>query len=212
MQSLPASARADPRRALGRIVVGAAVLVVISYAYALRVAVGDANPFDFFGYFTNQTSALMAAVLIVVGLLATNGRRVPPVLTVAWGVGVACLIVVAVVYNGLVPGTGSAPPWVSVVLHAVFPALVVVDFATAPDRPELPWTRLWWVLPYPLLWVAVVLVRGATDGWVPYGFLLPERGLTSLVLHVFGILVLLLAAATGVWSLSRARWAPRRPS
>lgn len=192
------------------------MLAVIAYAYALRVAVGDANPFDFFGYFTNQTSALTAAVLIVVGLLATRGRRVPPALAVAWGVGVACLIVVAVVYNGLVPGTGSAPPWVSVVLHAVFPALVVVDFATAPDRPALPWKRLWWVLPYPLLWVAVVLLRGATDGWVPSGFLLPERGVASLVLHVFGILVLLILAATAVWALSRFRSArrttARRPS
>ncbi|WP_295786453.1 Pr6Pr family membrane protein [uncultured Microbacterium sp.] len=183
---------------------------MIAHAYALRAAVGDANPFDFFGYFTNQTSALTAALLIVIGLLATTDRRVPPALTVAWGVGVACLIVVAVVYNGLVPGTGSAPPWVSIVLHAVFPALVVVDFATASDRPALPWKRLWWVLPYPLLWVAVVLLRGATDGWVPYGFLLPERGLASLVLHVVGILLLLLVAATGVWALSRVRWARRR--
>lgn len=209
MPSPPASASAYPWRARGRVIGGSAVLAVIAYAYVLRIAVGDANPFDFFGYFTNQTSALTAAVLIVIGLLATRGRRLPPALTVAWGVGVACLIVVAVVYNGLVPGTGSAPPWVSAVLHAVFPALVVVDFATAPDRPVLPWNRLWWVLPYPLLWVAVVLLRGATDGWVPYGFMLPERGLASLVLHVVGILLLLLVAATGVWALSRVRWAGR---
>lgn len=210
--SPPASASAYPLRARGRVIGGSAVLAVIAYAYVLRIAVGDANPFDFFGYFTNQTSALTAALLIVLGLLATRGRGVPPSLTVAWAVGVACLIVVAVVYNGLVPGTGSAPPWVSIVLHAVFPVLVVFDFATAPDRPVLPWNRLWWVLPYPLLWVAVVLFRGATDGWVPYGFLLPERGLASLVLHVVGILLLLLVAATGVWALSRVRWAGRTPT
>ncbi|MFJ4036682.1 Pr6Pr family membrane protein [Microbacterium sp. NPDC090007] len=137
----------------------------------------------------------------------------PPPVAAVWGVGVACLVVVAVVYNGLVPGTGSAPPWVSAVLHLVFPVLVVVDFATDHDRPVLPWSRLWWVLPYPLLWGAVVLTRGATDGWVPYGFLLPERGLTSLALHVVGILALLLLAATGVWGLSRARGIrSRRPS
>ena len=38
------------------------------------------------------------------------------------------------------------------------------------------------------LGVVVVLVRGATDGWVPYGFLLPENGVPSLVLHVAGLL------------------------
>jgi hypothetical protein len=108
-----------------------------------------------------------------------------------------------VVYNALVPGTGSAPVWVSVVLHVVFPALVLIDIVFSPDRPRLAWTQLWWVLPYPLVWITVVLLRGATDGWVPYGFLLPGRGLLSLALHVVGILMLLILAAAAVWALSR---------
>jgi hypothetical protein len=188
------------------------VLAVVLFAYALRVAAGDANPFDFFGYFTNQTSSLTALVLIAVGALSAAGRPIPLFLTLAWAVGAACLIVVAVVYNGLVPGTGSAPAWVSAVLHIVFPVLVVVDIATAPERPRLAWRHLWWVLPYPLVWITVVLVRGATDGWVPYGFLLPERGLVSLVLHVVGILALLLVAAAGVWVLGRRRSSRPLPS
>lgn len=186
-----------------RVVGGSAVLLVVLYAYVLRIAVGDVNPFDFFGYFTNQTSSLTALVLIALGALALNGRRLPLWLSVAWGVGAACLIVVAVVYNALVPGTGSAPAWVSVVLHVVFPVLVVIDIAFSPDRPRLAWTQVWWVLPYPLVWITVVLLRGATDGWVPYGFLLPERGLPSLALHVVGILTLLILAAAAVWALSR---------
>lgn len=188
------------------------MLAVVLFAYVLRVAADDANPFDFFGYFTNQTSSLTALVLIAVGTLGLAGRQVPFSVAVAWAVGAACLIVVAVVYNGLVPGTGSAPPWVSAVLHIVFPVLVVVDLATAPDRPRLAWRHLWWVLPYPLVWISVVLVRGATDGWVPYGFLLPERGLASLALHVVGILGLLLVAAAGVWSLGRRRSSRALPS
>jgi hypothetical protein len=191
-----------------RVVAGSAVLLVVLYAYVLRIAVGDVNPFNFLGYFTNQTSSLTALVLIAVGGLALAGRRCPAWLSVSWGVGAACLIVVAVVYNALVPGTGSAPVWVSVALHVVFPALVLIDIAFSPDRPRLAWTRLWWVLPYPLVWITVVLLRGATDGWVPYGFLLPERGLPSLALHVVGILTFLMVAATGVWALSRRT--PRR--
>lgn len=186
-----------------RVVAGSAVLLIVLYTYVLRIAVGDVNPFDFFGYFTNQTSTMTALVLIAVGALALRGRRPPTWLSVAWGVGAACLIVVGVVYNALVPGTGSAPAWVSVVLHVVFPVLVLIDIAFSPDRPRLAWKRVWWVLPYPLVWITVVLLRGATDGWVPYGFLLPERGLPSLVLHVVGILMLLMVAAAGVWALSR---------
>ncbi|MGN7187622.1 Pr6Pr family membrane protein [Microbacterium enclense] len=83
--------------------------------------------------------------------------------------------------------------------------------ALSPDRPRLAWKRLWWVLPYPLAWVTVVLIRGATDGWVPYGFLLPSRGLPSLGLHVTGILALLMLSATAVWTLSgRPSRRPRR--
>ncbi|MDF2048105.1 Pr6Pr family membrane protein [Microbacterium sp. Kw_RZR3] len=198
-------------RAITRLVAAAIALIVVLIAYGLRFAVGDGNPFDFFGYFTNQTSSLTALVLIAVALHQLRGGRVPEALAVAWGVGTACLVVVAIVYNTLVPGTGSAPPWVSAILHIVFPVFVVVDFASAPDRPRLRWRALWWVLPYPCLWLAVVLVRGQTDGWVPYGFLLPERGPVSLAAHVIGILALLMLAAAGVWGLSRWRVRPDPP-
>lgn len=114
-------------------------------------------------------------------------------------------IVVGVVYNLLVPGTGTAPAWVSAILHLVFPALVVADWVFAPDRLPLPWRRLWIVVPYPLLWLTVVLLRGATDGWVPYGFLLPENGALSVSAHIMGLLVALLAAGALVWAASRLR-------
>ena len=80
----PASQRSTGRiRALARVLVGSAVLLVVLYTYALRIAVGDVNPFNFFGYFTNQTSSLTALVLIAVGGLALNGRRPPAWLSVA---------------------------------------------------------------------------------------------------------------------------------
>lgn len=37
----------------------------------------------------------------------------------------------------------------------------------AQDANPFDWRRIWLVLPYPLLWLAVTLLRGATDGWVP---------------------------------------------
>ncbi|PPF20867.1 hypothetical protein C5B95_07345 [Rathayibacter sp. AY1A7] len=115
------------------------------------------------------------------------------------------LAVDAVIYNTLVPGTGTAPPWVSAVLHVVLPALVLLDWIVVADRGPLSWRRLWVVLPYPIVWVVVVLVRGATDGWVPYGFLLPENGALSLVLHVTGLTCAVLLAGVLVWALSRRR-------
>ncbi|AQP46973.1 hypothetical protein BW730_05005 [Tessaracoccus aquimaris] len=188
-----------------RVAAGVAVVVVLLLTYAGRVAARDANPFDFFGYFTNQTSLLTSLVLIAVGTLTLAGRPVPHWLTVARGVVTGCLIVVAVVYNTLVPGTGSAPPWVSVVLHVVVPLLVLLDWTLVGDRPALAWRRLWLVLPYPVAWLVVTLIRGRTDGWVPYGFLLPDRGPGSLAAHVVGLFAAMLGAGAVVWAASRFR-------
>lgn len=197
--------RPAPAWELSRILIGIAVVGILVYAYALRIAVGDVNPLDYFGYFTNQTSLIAAGVLIGTGFLGVSGRRAPSWLTLLRGLVTAYLIVVGVIYNVLVPGTGSAPPWVSVVLHVVFPVVVVLDWLLVGDHPRLPWRLLWLLLPYPVMWLIVVLLRGVTDGWVPYGFLLPERGPLSLLLHIVVLLAAVLLAGVLVWSASRFR-------
>jgi len=190
---------------IGRAGSGLVITAVLIYVYALRIAAGDGNPFDYFGYFTNQTSLLTSLVLIATGVLVVVGRRIPPALVLVRGIATAYLLVVAVIYNLLVPGTGSAPPWVSVLLHVVFPVLVALDWLLLGDRPRLPWRRLWLILPYPSLWLIAVLIRGVTDGWVPYGFLLPERGVASLTLHILGLLSAIIGAGALVWTASRSR-------
>lgn len=182
------------------ILLALAVLGILGYAYAIGP---DRSPLDYFGYFTNLTSLLTAAILASAGAYGLLRRTASPWLVRARAVAVPCMIVVGVVYNVLVPGTGAAPPWVSIALHAVLPLVVLLDWAVAGDRGPLPWRGLWIVLLYPLLWIAVVLLRGRTDGWVPYGFLLPERGLVSLLLHIAGLLLTLLAAGALAWALSR---------
>lgn len=59
---------------------------------------------------------------------------------------------------------------------------------------------------YPLVWVAVVLVRGATDGWFPDPFLDPATGYGAIGAYVVAIAV----AVTGVGLLVVA--ATRLPS
>ncbi|WP_205791720.1 Pr6Pr family membrane protein [Microbacterium sulfonylureivorans] len=191
--------------ASGRVVTGLLASLIVLYAYSLRVTAGDGNPFDYFGYFTNLTTLLGSVVLIATGALMLSGRQVPRWLTTARAVATACILVVAVIYNALVPGTGSAPAWVSAFLHAVFPIIVLLDWILVGDRRPQPWQALWLVLPYPICWLFVVLLRGATDGWVPYGFLLPERGTLSLITHITALLTSLLLAGVLVWTVSRSR-------
>lgn len=207
MTTAPATAttRTLPVVGAARIAVGVVVVAILLWTYAGRVTENESNPFNFFGYFTNQTSLLTSILLITAGVFTLRGRPTPAWLALLRAVATSCMVIVGVIYNTLVPGTGSAPPWVSAILHVIFPLFVVVDWVLVGDRPALPWRRLWVVLPYPVVWMTVVLVRGATDGWVPYGFLLPEHGAVSLGLHVVGLLAALLTAAALVWSASRFR-------
>jgi hypothetical protein len=200
-----------PTAAVARIAIGVAVLAILGYAYVVGGPANGFSPFDYFGFFTNLTSLLTSVILILTGALELTRRRVPDGLHSSRAVATACLLIVGVVYNVLVPGTGSAPPWVTISLHVVLPILVLLDWIVIGDRPPLSWRRLWIVLPYPLTWLVIVLIRGATDGWVPYGFLLPERGMLSLVLHVLGLLVALLLAGCVVWVTSRLRLTRLRP-
>lgn len=204
--------RSSARIAAGiaRIVLGIAVIAVLVHTYLLGIDAGRTSLFDYFGYFTNLTSLLTSALLLVAGALTLRGRRHPLWLSYVRGIAVTCMLLVAIVYNLIVPGTGSAPAWVSVTLHAVFPLLVVLDWLLIRDRPALRWRRLEVVTVYPLVWIVVVLVRGATDGWVPYGFLLPSHGPVTLALHVLGLLAALLALGALVWLASRVRLVPRK--
>lgn len=203
-----------PAAAVARILVSVVVLAVLGYAYGLRMAAGDPSPVDHFGYFTNQTSLLLSIALLVSGATSLLGRTPSESSGLIRGIATTYLVVVGVVSNTLVPGTGSAPPWVSALLHVVLPVLAVLDWALVADRPPLPWRRLPLVLPYPLLWLVVVLVRGRTDGWVPYGFLLPANGLPSLIAYVLGLIAAVLVAGALIWVLSRrsGRRAGPRPA
>jgi hypothetical protein len=84
-------------------------IAVLGYAYSLRIAAGDGNPFDYFGYFTNQTTLLACIVLSIRGTFAVRRRAAPEWLNLLQGMATAYVIVVGVVYNVLVPGTGTAP-------------------------------------------------------------------------------------------------------
>ncbi|UXN33448.1 Pr6Pr family membrane protein [Glutamicibacter sp. M10] len=75
-------------------------------------------------------------------------------------------------------------------MHIIGPLVVIADWLLARDRRFLSYAVVPLLLVYPLLWTGVVLVRGATDGWVPYPFLSPEQGYATVALYVFCIAVL----------------------
>ncbi|WKK71920.1 Pr6Pr family membrane protein [Rathayibacter oskolensis] len=138
-------------------------------------------------------------------LLATavTGRS----LAIARGAATGYIVVVGIVYNTLLEGLagGVALPWANTVMHLLFPIYGLLDWILFADRPALPRRRLWIVIVYPIVWLVVVLVRGATDGWVPYPFLDPANGYGTVAVYVVIIAVAFLLSGALVWALSRVR-------
>jgi hypothetical protein len=114
------------------------VIGVLAYSYGEHRAAGRGSPVDFLGYFTNQTSLLTAVLPVVAGALTVARRPAPSWVTTARGVATTCLLVVAIIYSVVVPGTGGASAWLSASLHAVLPCLVALDWLLAADRQALP--------------------------------------------------------------------------
>jgi len=190
-----------------RLIAALLTIVAVTATFFSSAERGTVNPFNFFGFFTIQSNLFAAAVLGGTGVLVLLGRRPPVWLETARAAITAYMIVVGIVYNTLLTTVsgGVALPWANTVLHVILPIYCLVDWLLVADRAAQPWRQLWLVLVYPVLWTTVVLLRGATDGWVPYPFLNPTTGYGSVFVYVLLIAVAFIIAGAAVFGLSRLR-------
>jgi len=165
------------------------------------------NPVNFFGYFTIQSNIITSVVLLVAAFATFAGNRQSPALQLLRAAATTYIVIVGLVYNTLLAGLpgGVELEWANIVMHVVMPLYAAIDWLLFGDRRALPWKRLWLVLVYPVVWLVVVLVRGATDGWVPYPFLDPALGYPMVALYALGIAGAFGIVGSAVWALSRVR-------
>ncbi|MBX9244731.1 Pr6Pr family membrane protein [Actinotalea ferrariae] len=195
---------------------GACALVVAAVVATFLEAAGrtTVNPFNLFGYFTVQSNLLLALCYGVVAGAARTGRA-PTWAVPARACVVTYVVVVGLVYVVLLAPLGAAGgvpvPWANVVLHVVTPLAGAVDWLAAPDRRRLTGRVVGLALVYPLVWCGVVLVRGATDGWVPYPFLDPAQGYATVAGYVAAIAACIAAVAALVVAGSRLPVVGGRP-
>ena len=215
---MPASVdRVNSGRALVgwvRLVVAAAILVAVAATFLETASRTTVNPFNFFGYFTVQSNLIGLVVLVLAALARPVSQRRAVAITLTRGCATSYLVVVGIVYAVLLAPLGAAGgvplPWANVIMHVVVPIYMAADWLFAPDRRRLPWQRFWVLLVYPLVWCVVVLVRGATDGWVPYPFLDPSNGYGSVAVFVALITVVVSVVGAAVWGVSRLARQPKR--
>ncbi|MBP1326872.1 hypothetical protein JOF28_002104 [Leucobacter exalbidus] len=192
---------------LGRGLLAALIVVAVVATTLDTASRTPINPFNFFGYFTVQSNILMAVIWAgCVVAASAKMARLPRAFAYARGCVTTYIVIVGIVYALLLAPLGAAGgvplPWANVVLHIVTPIAALLDWLLTGSEQSLRWRRLPIVLAYPLVWLAVVLVRGATDGWVPYPFLDPATGYGSITVVAIGIAVATLAIGALVFARS----------
>ena len=181
---------------------GLAAIVATFFDTATRATI---NPFNFFGFFTMQSNIILVIVLLVAAGVSLSEKRQSHFLVLARGCATTYIVITGVVYSVLLAGQegGVALAWANTVLHVILPLYAALDWLIFSDRSPLPWNKMWVALIYPIVWIIVVLIRGATDGWVPYPFLNPAQGYGVVALYTVAIAVAAVVFAALIWAASR---------
>ena len=163
------------QRAAGvlRVALSLLAFVALGVGYDRDVHTGDAV--NFFFYFTDLSNVFGACVLLVGGLRGLRGR--PGVPEVVRGAAVLYLVITGLVYWALLANTITAETikWQNYIMHAVMPAAILIDWLLLTPAARLGYGRAGRWLAFPLLYLAVSLIRGPIVTWWPYDFLDPQE-------------------------------------
>ena len=168
-----------------------AVLVLFAIAYQAWTLFGAGffRPLRFFAFFTILSNLFGAAVFLALAL--RRGRTRTRTFDLLRGAAVVYLMVTLVVVLVLLSGAELqvAVPWVDFLVHRVFPIVVLIDWLIDPPATDVRIRDVALWLAFPIIWLAVTLVRGAIDGWYPYPFLDPGNGGYRSVAYFVGMIL-----------------------
>ena len=198
-----------------RIITSASLLVAIFWQITDRLLNNVFRPGEYFAYFTIQSSLIAAVVLAVSAIREFKALPQTKTLNLARLSVSTYAIVVAVVYNALLRGTSVLPGdpdygynWPvapNEILHVWAPVFIVLDLAFTAMTYKLKFRQIFWVLAFPLAWLAFTIVRGLITNWWAYWFLNPneEAGVPGVITYIVVIVIFGLVSATVSLALNR---------
>lgn len=183
-----------------RLAIGLSLLGSVLWQVTDRLAANLFRPFEYFAFFSINSSILAGIVLALSGLALLQGKDESERLHTFRLIATVSMIIVGVVYHALLGDSAvdardvgyAWPVLPNLIIHTYAPILIVVDYLLSIKGYKPSWKKAWWVVVYPLAWLAFSLVRGLLDGWWPYWFINPnsEGGVIGMLTYV-----LIIAAA-----------------
>jgi hypothetical protein len=181
------------------------ILVVLAAIVVQAKTLTDAGLFDptrFFAFFTIQSNLIgVAALGAAMWVKQPRARSVELLRGAAAAYLTVTFLVVIVLLSGV--DVQLQLVWVDIVLHKLFPIVVVADWLLDPPHVRLALRDAAVWLVYPIVWIVLTLIRGGVDAahWYPYPFLDPANGgYAQVVVTVIGVTIgFLVIAAVYVW-------------
>ncbi len=190
-----------------------AMLGSVIWQISSRVANNVFRPWEYFSYFTIQTSLIAIVTLSVAGWFAWNGRTETRVLNIVRLCTVTFTVVVTLVYNLLLRGLPDAaadgdyvwPVLPNEILHVWAAIFMLIDWILSSRRINLRVRAIFWVLVFPLVWLVYSIIRGLIVDWWPYWFINPNEpaGIPGMLSYIVGIMLFLFTVAIGLIGLQR---------
>ena len=199
--------------AIIRYATAGAMLFSIVWQISSRLLNNVFRPWEYFSYFTIQTSLIAIVTLGVSGWFAWNSQVETRVLNIVRLCTVTFTVVVTLVYNLLLRGLANDPAdgnyvWPVLpneILHVWAAIFMLIDWMLSSRRINLRIRTIFWVLVFPLAWLLYSIVRGLIVDWWPYWFINPNEpaGISGMVTYIFAIMLFLLTVAIALLGLQR---------
>jgi len=194
-------------RLFAGLVAATAIIVQLQHSMATGRDLGN-----FFSFFTIESNIAAALLYIGAGIYGVVNPNARPLSTLR-GAITLYMTLTGIVYMLLLSGNEIALQttigWVNIILHYIFPAIILLDWLVFPPKEYLQAKRvvLWFI--FPTLYLVYSLIRGAMTGWYPYPFINPvTNGWPTVVVMIIFITFITAVIATAL-SLRTRQYRPK---
>jgi hypothetical protein len=176
-----------------------------------RVAHNLFRPTEYFTYFTITSCLLTGVSLTLSGLAVLQHREETKFLTLFRLTMAASMVIVGVIYNALLADAAIDPRDVgydwpvipNLIMHTYMPILVFLEWLITRSAFKLDLKSAFWVLVYPLTWLAFAITRGYVTGWWAYWFIDPQYGYATMIQWILTIAAFFVVLAIGLLPAQR---------
>ncbi|PWL21018.1 MAG: hypothetical protein DCO81_05400 [Candidatus Aquiluna sp. XM-24bin5] len=177
-----------------RALLGLSLLGSVVWQVADRIRVDRFRPFEYFAFFSIDSSIFAGIVVLLSGIWLLQGKAETDRQNILRLIVTVSMIIVGVVYHALLGDSAVAPEDIgyewpripNLVIHTWAPIAIAVDYLLSIRGAKPKLRKALWVVVYPLIWLFLSIIRGLADGWWPYWFINPssEGGVVGMITYI----------------------------